>query len=390
MPSLTSSNHPFPLPPCRASMGAVLVAGSDSRLLPPGLHAWAEPSTWAEPSCNRPAIDAAWRVALAGLVVSGLGQPISGLLNPLRLAAPGGAGLLLLRTGGGSAALTRAAVAAWARTRGLPPLEEEKVAESVLYAAWAGLSLALGRDKGGAVLATWALRTEGARSLPVPAPLPHPTCPSAPFSLTQRVRGGASRRTPALEVEARLGGGSRACLTLHAPFPFRLGPPAVTRCEGGSVLASTARVARRRTLDAPDSVTLCFDDGVEEAPACVRVTAPLARLTPPAGWAVGLVPDRHARVPVPPAALVLWDGESALDANASADPLGFFLSRARPALVTLAFSPLDPAGPRPAVLDESAADLVLALTASLWSVLALALLQACRGARASGEKGKAA
>lgn len=399
----TTTAHAHAVPPCLAAAGATLVAGHAPSRLPPGLHAWAvvEPPS---PACPSTATTAAWRAAVAGLVVTGLGQPVGGLLTPIRLAAPGGQGLLVRSGGGGGAALTPAAAAAWAGSAGgggggrLPPVEEEALA-SLHSSAWAGLGLSLvrtGRDSGGdggAVAATWALRTAGGPRPPPILPLPPPACP-APGSrppLTQRLVDGAGR-TPVLEVEAVLG--RRACLTLQAPFPFRLGPPVISACEGSGAFLHTpplpGRVAHRPAVDAPDTATVCFEAS-EEGTACVRAASTLARLTPLARAAGDLVADRHARVALPPAVLTVWaeEGGRGYAFNAT-DPLGFLVAdrpaAGGPVVAVRLATCLDPAGPRPAVVDESAADLVLATSASLWVVLALALLQACRGGRAVGKR----
>ena len=399
----TTTAHAFPLPPCLAAAGVALVAGDaggpglpPSPLPPPGLHAWAEALTPSR-ACPPAAVDGAWREAVAGLVVGALAHPVGALLTPVRLPLPGDGGgrVLLVRSTPG--ALSAPAVAAWrgaaaaggGEGAGLANATTTLLSTHLKTAAWAGLGVSLERRAGGVVAATFFARAAGAARPPTPAPLPLPACPARAPALTQRLVGGEGRHPPRLEVEAVVGG--RACLLLQAPFPFRLGAPTVQPCVGGGAPARRpppAAVRHRRTVDAPDMAVLCFAPGRQ---ACVVVTAPLARLAHPLAHAgVGLVADRHARVALPPAVLVLEGGEEGAAFNAT--PANLFTLFSPPpsalqagggrgvAAVLLATSP-DPAGARPAVVDETASELVLSLTAVLWGFLAAAMLQASVGAR---------
>lgn len=402
----TTTAHPFPLPPCLTAAGVALVTGTpptpgppppppSPAPLPPGLHAWAEArrsstsSRAAAAACPPAALDAHWRQAIAALVVGAFNHPVAGVLTPVRLPGDGGGRVLLARSTTG--ALSVPAVAAWrqaaeaaAGAGGVLP-DLQALLPAVHAAAWAGLGVALERRPSGAVAATFSWHVLGGAAVPPPRPTPPPlptgTCPtwSGPPPMVQRLLNAATP-SPVLEVEAVVE--RRACLLLQAPFPFRLGRPTLAPCAASgelpSRLALWSPVRYRRTVDAPDTAVICLAPGESrEKRTCVRASAPLTPLPLPlVGASVGLVTDRHARVPVPPAVLVANEGGTGLNSTALTHyPLLSF-----PPSILLATS-LDPAGARPAVVDETAADLVLCLTSVVWAVLAAALLQASAGVR---------
>ena len=388
--------HPFPLPPCLTSAGVAVVVGdaasgttaassSPPLLLPPGLHAWAEARSLTSSSCPPAAVDTAWQETVAALVVLAFNHPVGGVLTPVRLPL-GGQGRAVLLTRSTTGALTTPAASAWRRAAGgeggsLPDVDT--LISTAHAAAWAGLGVSLERRRsgGGGVAATFSARALGPAPPPTPSPL-LPACPARVPALSQRLVGGAnSVSTTLLVVEAVVDGSStKACVILQAPFPFRLGRPSLTPCYGGALVRLEPGppfvVHHRQALDAPDTAVFCFEP--EEQRTCVVASAPLTRLTPLAGASVGLRTDRHARVPVPPAVLVI-EGDT-YNKTMEHPFFGPFSLQAGDRAVLFATS-ADPAGVRPSVVDETAADVVLSLTGTLWAVLAAAMLQASRGER---------
>ena len=392
MPSpLSSPPVPWPLPPCLLEAGATLATASgshgDAPDHPPGLTVWARPSPTA--CCSPAALAAAWRATAGGLVAHALGQPVRGLLTPVRVPdGDHGAASLLFRSAP-AASMSDRAVASWRAAAGgeeegaaaplLPPTPA--LADAIARSAWASLSVTVTKTgNGSAAAAVFSVRAAG-RAAPgrTTAPLPSPLLPACPARPTagQRVLGGGAAAGTALEVTVAWPPGthhSRACAVLQAPAPFlRLAAVEAAACDGGgappaaAVRPEACTITRRRARDEPDTATVCFDlvgEGAvkEDDGGCVRVVAGLARLAPLAGAGTGLVSDPHARSPVP-AALVVWRGARG----------------GRPHALTFASS-ADPAGVRPAVVDETIADVVGAVTAVGWLVFAAAMLQAAAGA----------